>query len=76
MGFCTPLGYLEFMRQAPELEWMLVRSGTHLTKRHTDPVRRWKLSPMDLQSLDKWEDYTAAKEAMFFTPTPPTRRGR
>jgi len=82
MGFCTPIEYLEFMRQAPELEQMLVRSGLHLIKfwfsvsrdeqrrrfaqRHTDPVRRWKLSPMDLQSLDKWEDYTAAKEAMFF----------
>ncbi len=82
MGFCTPLEYLEFMRQAPELERMLVRSGTHLIKfwfsvskdeqhrrfaqRHTDPVRRWKLSPMDMQSLDKWVDYTAAKEAMFF----------
>ena len=82
MGFCTPIEYLEFMRQAPELEQMLVRSGLHLIKfwfsvsrdeqrrrfaqRHTDPVRRWKLSPMDLQSLDKWDDYTAAKEAMFF----------
>jgi len=82
MGFCTPLEYLEFMRQAPELERMLVRSGTHLIKfwfsvsrdeqrrrfaaRHTDPVRRWKLSPMDLQALDKWGDYTEAKEAMFF----------
>jgi polyphosphate kinase 2 len=82
MGFCTPTEYLEFMRQAPELERMLVRSGTHLIKfwfsvsqeeqrrrfaqRHTDPVRRWKLSPMDLQSLDKWEEYTEAKEAMFF----------
>jgi len=82
MGFCTPVEYLEFMRQAPELERMLVRSGMQLVKfwfsvsrdeqrrrfaqRHTDPVRRWKLSPMDLQSLDKWEEYTAAKEAMFF----------
>jgi polyphosphate kinase 2 len=82
MGFCTPLEYLEFMRQVPDLERMLVRSGMHLIKfwfsvsrdeqrrrfaaRHSDPVRRWKLSPMDLQSLDKWEDYTAAKEAMFF----------
>lgn len=61
---------------------MLVRSGTHLIKfwfsvshdeqhrrfaqRHTDLVRRWKLSPMDMQSLDKWVDYTVAKEAMFF----------
>ena len=82
MGFCTPVEYLEFMRQAPELERMLVRSGMHLIKfwfsvsrdeqrrrfaqRHGDPVRRWKLSPMDLQSLDKWEAYTEAKEAMFF----------
>ncbi|WP_394248811.1 polyphosphate kinase 2 [Arthrobacter pityocampae] len=82
MGFCSPTEYLEFMRQAPEFERMLVRSDTHLTKfwfsvsqeeqrrrfakRHTDPVRRWKLSPMDLQSLDKWDEYTAAKEAMFF----------
>ena len=82
MGFCTPVEYLEFMRQAPDFERMLVRSGLHLVKfwfsvsrdeqrrrfaaRHTDPVRRWKLSPMDLQSLDKWEEYTAAKEAMFF----------
>ncbi|CAA9322369.1 MAG: Polyphosphate kinase 2 [uncultured Friedmanniella sp.] len=82
MGFCTPVEYLEFMRQVPDLERMLVRSGLHLVKfwfsvsrdeqrrrfaqRHTDPVRRWKLSPMDLQSLDKWEEYTAAKESMFF----------
>jgi polyphosphate kinase len=82
MGFCTPREYLEFMRQAPELERMLVRSGIHLFKfwfsvsraeqrtrfsvRSTDPVRQWKLSPMDVQSLDKWDDYTEAKEAMFF----------
>ncbi|CAA9314695.1 MAG: Polyphosphate kinase 2 [uncultured Friedmanniella sp.] len=82
MGFCTPVEYLEFMRQVPDLERMLVRSGLHLIKfwfsvsreeqrrrfaqRHTDPVRRWKLSPMDLRSLDKWEEYTAAKESMFF----------
>ncbi|MEP7023698.1 MAG: polyphosphate kinase 2, partial [Actinomycetota bacterium] len=82
MGFCTPAEYLEFMRQAPELERMLVRNGTHLVKfwfsvsrneqrtrfitRQTDPVRRWKLSPMDLASLDKWDAYTEAKEAMFF----------
>jgi polyphosphate kinase 2 len=82
MGFCTPTEYLEFMRQAPELERMLVRSDTRLIKfwfsvsreeqrrrfaqRHSDPVRRWKLSPMDLQSLDKWDEYTEAKEAMFF----------
>jgi polyphosphate kinase 2 len=82
MEFCTPEEYLEFMRQAPELERMLVRSGIHFVKfwfsvsrgeqrtrfasRQTDPVRRWKLSPMDLASLDKWDAYTEAKEAMFF----------
>jgi polyphosphate kinase len=82
MGFCTPAEYMEFMRQAPEFERMLVRSGIHLVKfwfsvsrteqrtrferRQTDPVRRWKLSPMDLASLDKWDAYTEAKEAMFF----------
>jgi polyphosphate kinase 2 len=82
MGFCDRSDYLEFMRQAPELERMLVRSGTHLVKfwfsvsqdeqrtrfiiRQVDPVRQWKLSPMDLASLDKWDEYTEAKEAMFF----------
>jgi polyphosphate kinase len=82
MGFCTSEQYLEFMRQAPDFERMLVRDGVHLIKlwfsvtraeqrtrftiRQIDPVRRWKLSPMDLASLDKWEDYTEAKEAMFF----------
>ena len=82
MGYCTRAEYLEFMRQAPELERMLVRSGIHLVKfwfsvsrreqqtrfviRQVDPVRRWKLSPTDLASLDRWEDYTDAKEAMFF----------
>ncbi|WP_344612901.1 polyphosphate kinase 2 [Dactylosporangium salmoneum] len=82
MGFCSRAEYLEFMRQAPELERMLVRSGIRLVKfwfsvsrneqhtrfliRQVDPVRQWKLSPMDLASLDKWDDYTEAKEAMFF----------
>jgi polyphosphate kinase 2 len=82
MGFCTDAEYQEFMRQAPEFERMLVRSGIHLEKlwfsvsqaeqrsrflvRQLDAVRRWKLSPMDLASLDKWDDYTEAKEAMFF----------
>jgi polyphosphate kinase len=82
MGFCTPEEYLQFMRDAPEFERMLVHSGLHLTKfwfsvtrseqrtrfviRQVDPVRQWKLSPMDIQSLDKWDDYTEAKEAMFF----------
>jgi polyphosphate kinase len=82
MGFCGPAEYLEFMRQAPEFERMLVRDGIRLVKfwfsvsqseqrtrfliRQVDPVRQWKLSPMDLASLDKWDDYTEAKEAMFF----------
>jgi polyphosphate kinase 2 len=82
MGFCTPEEYLEFMREAPELERMLVRSDTRLIKfwfsvsrseqrtrfarRQTDPVKQWKLSPMDVASLDKWDDYTEAKESMFF----------
>ncbi len=82
MGFCTPTDYLEFMRQAPEFERMLVRSGIRLYKfwfsvtpeeqrrrfasRETDPLKRWKLSPIDKASLDKWDDYTKAKEAMFF----------
>ena len=82
MGFCTPEEYLEFMREAPEYERMLVNSGIALTKfwfsvsrleqrtrfviRQVDPVRQWKLSPMDIESLDKWDGYTTAKEAMFF----------
>lgn len=82
MGFCTAGEYLEFMRQAPELERMLVRSGTRLFKywfsvsqneqqrrfarRKRDPLKQWKLSPMDLASVKKWTDYTEAKEAMFF----------
>jgi polyphosphate kinase len=82
MGFCTPLEYLEFMRQAPDFERMLVHSQISLIKfwfsvsrseqrtrfavRQVDPVRQWKLSPMDLAALDKWDAYTEAKEAMFF----------
>ncbi|MCF2905662.1 polyphosphate kinase 2 [Octadecabacter sp. CECT 8868] len=82
MGFCEPSEYLEFMRQTPEFERMLTRSGIKLYKywfsvtqdeqakrfksRETDPLKRWKLSPIDKASLDKWEDYTEAKEAMFF----------
>ncbi|GAA3602516.1 polyphosphate kinase 2 [Marihabitans asiaticum] len=81
MGFCSDAEYETFMDQAPKFERMLQESGVHVTKlwfsvtqqeqrtrfaiRQLDPVRRWKLSPMDLESLDKWEDYTAAKEAMF-----------
>jgi len=82
MNFCAPTEYLEFMRQTPEFERMLVRSGIKLFKywfsvtqdeqkarfasRETDPLKRWKLSPIDRASLDKWDDYTEAKEAMFF----------
>jgi polyphosphate kinase len=81
MGYCTPAEYGEFVLQAPEFERMLVRSDIHLVKlwfsvsrgeqrtrfiiRQIDPVRQWKLSPTDLASLDRWHDYTAAKEAMF-----------
>ena len=81
MGFCTDDEYAEFMRQAPEFERHLVRSGVHLVKlwfsvsrpeqkrrfaeRKRHPLKQWKLSPVDLASLDKWDDYTLAKEAMF-----------
>ena len=82
MRFSSASDYLEFMRQAPELERMLVRSGIKLFKlwfsvsrneqfrrfqgRKKSPLKQWKLSPVDLASLDKWQDYTEAKEAMFF----------
>ncbi|MCP5395334.1 MAG: polyphosphate kinase 2 [Sphingomonadaceae bacterium] len=82
MGFCSDEEYTEFLRQAPEFERNLVRSGIHLIKfwfsvsqeeqrrrfaeRKVHPLKQWKLSPVDLASLDKWEDYTKAKEAMFF----------
>jgi polyphosphate kinase len=82
MGFCTDDEYQEFMRQAPQFERQLVRSGVHLIKfwfsvsrkeqrrrfkeREAHPLKQWKLSPIDLASLDKWESYTKAKEAMFF----------
>jgi len=82
MGFCTPDEYAEFMRQTPDFERTLVRSGVHLIKfwfsvsrkeqrrrfkeRESHPLKQWKLSPIDLASLDKWDEYTKAKEAMFF----------
>ena len=82
MNFCTPDEYSEFMRQVPEFERNLVRSGIHVVKfwfsvsreeqlrrfkeRESHPLKQWKLSPIDLASLDKWDDYTKAKEAMFF----------
>ena len=81
MGFCTEEEYQEFMRSCPEFERMLVRSGIILIKywfsvsdaeqekrfqaRVTDPMRRWKLSPMDLKSREKWVDYSRAKDDMF-----------
>ena len=82
MGYCTPTEYLDFTRAAPEFERMLTNAGTHIIKfwfsvgqaeqrrrfdqRANDPVKRWKLSPTDLASLDKWDAYTEAKEDMFF----------
>jgi polyphosphate kinase 2 len=80
MGFCTPEEYEEFFRSVPEFERMLVRSGVRLLKywfsitdeeqhlrflgRINDPLKQWKLSPMDLESRRRWEDYTKAKEVM------------
>jgi polyphosphate kinase 2 len=82
MGFCTEKEYQQFIHQAPLFERQLVQSGIHLIKfwfsvsrkeqrrrfkeRELHPLKQWKLSPIDLASLDKWEDYTKAKEAMFF----------
>ena len=82
MGFCDSVEYLEFMRQVPDLERMLVRSGIKLIKywfsvtheeqmrrfesRTHDPLKQWKLSPVDKESQGKWNEYTEAKEAMFF----------
>ena len=81
MGFCSDEEYAEFLHQAPEFERNLVRSGIHLfkfwfsvsreeqrrrfTERKVHPLKQWKLSSIDLASLDKWDDYTAGKEAMF-----------
>ncbi len=81
MGFCTKSEYKEFMHTCPEFEKMLISSGIILLKywfsvsdeeqerrfqsRMTDPARRWKLSPMDLESRDRWVDYSKAKDAMF-----------
>ncbi len=81
MGFCSGAEYEEFLRQAPEFERQLVRSGVNLFKfwfsvsraeqrrrfkeRKAHPLKQWKLSPIDMASLDKWDEYTRAKEAMF-----------
>ena len=82
MGFCTEEEYNDFMRQVPEFEKHLISSGIHLIKfwfsvsreeqrrrfaeREAHPLKQWKLSPIDKASLDKWDDYTLAKETMFF----------
>ena len=82
MGFCSEKEYHDFVRQAPEFERHLISSGVHLIKfwfsvsreeqrrrfkeREGHPLKQWKLSPIDKASLDKWDDYTRAKEAMFF----------
>ncbi len=81
MGFCTEEEYIEFLRSCPEFERMLIRSGVILLKywfsvsmeeqevrfqaRLKDPTKRWKLSPMDLESRAKWTEYSKAKDAMF-----------
>lgn len=81
MGFATDDEYREFLRSCPEFERMLVRSGTQVIKywfsvseaeqerrfqdRMQNPVKRWKLSPMDLESRLKWEEYSKAKDEMF-----------
>lgn len=82
MGFCSQAEYETFMRQVPDFEKHLIESGIHLIKfwfsvsrdeqrrrfaqREAHPLKQWKLSPIDLASLDKWDDYTLAKEAMFY----------
>ena len=82
MGFCSEDEYKEFLYQVPEFERSLIRSGTHLIKfwfsvsqdeqqrrfdeRKAHPLKQWKLSPVDMASLDKWDEYTTAKEAMFY----------
>lgn len=81
MGFCSQTQYVDFLHQVPMIEQMLVEDGILLFKlwfsvsremqlarfasRAQDPLKQWKLSPVDRASLDKWDDYTLAKEAMF-----------
>lgn len=81
MGFCTPGEYEEFLRSCPEFERMIIRSGIILIKywfsvsdeeqekrfqeRINNPAKRWKISPMDIQSRSKWVDYSKAKDTMF-----------
>ena len=91
MGFCTEDEYREFMRTCPEFERMLIRSGILLVKywfsvsdeeqerrfrsRLEDPMRSWKLSPIDLQARARWVEFSQAKDEMFSIPTFPRRRG-
>ncbi|MEL6291815.1 MAG: polyphosphate kinase 2 [Pseudomonadota bacterium] len=87
MGFCTPDQLADFLRETPQFEGMLVRDGTHLFKFHLkigqatqikrfhdrrhDPLKRWKLSPIDVKAIQLWDEYSAAHEDMFrFTHTP------
>ncbi|MFP4013186.1 MAG: polyphosphate kinase 2 [Chitinispirillaceae bacterium] len=81
MGFCSDEEYWEFLRSCPELEYMLIRSGlilikywfsvsdeeqeTRFQKRLSDPAKRWKLSPMDMESRTRWVEYSKAKDIMF-----------
>lgn len=90
MGFCTPKQYHRFLRQAPDFERMLVDDGIRLLKywfsvsaaeqearfrsRNQDPMRRWKLSPMDVESMNRWDDYSRAKDAMFAATDTPWAR--
>ncbi|WP_058233870.1 polyphosphate kinase 2 [Devriesea agamarum] len=90
MGFCTDAQYHRFLRQAPDFERMLVEDGIRVLKywfsvsdeeqearfrsRAQDPMRRWKLSPMDVQSISRWEDYSRAKDAMFAATDTPWAR--
>jgi polyphosphate kinase 2 (PPK2 family) len=91
MGFCTDEQYEEFFRSVPEFERMLVRAGIQVIKywfsitdeeqhlrflsRIHDPLKQWKLSPMDLESRRRWEEYTKAKEVMLERTHIPKRRG-
>ncbi|WP_054953240.1 polyphosphate kinase 2 [Flaviflexus massiliensis] len=92
MGFCTVEEYHRFLRQAPDFERMLVDDGIRLIKywfsvsaqeqeerfrsRSNDPMRRWKLSPMDVESISRWDDYSRAKDAMFAATDTPWARWR
>ena len=90
MGFCGPEEYHRFLRQAPDFERMLVDDGIRIIKywfsvsaqeqearfrsRSQDPMRRWKLSPMDVESISRWDDYSRAKDAMFAATDTPWAR--